>query len=133
MAKRGIRETLWGKHNIDLADKLAKMIKNEEKLYNKSYKLLKKHLIDSFGAESTVKIKDTKTGVLVEVKTSKIVQMHTQSFHRLFKMIESAMKYAHPQMKAIEVKSNEQGQIAFNVNIPNIETKKEKKKENASK
>jgi len=124
--KEDFRSLLFHKHEVDLAAKLARLIKREEKLYNKFYKDVKKLTYALLRGELTV----TRNGKEIEIVQvlKEVKPEHDKAFRRYMETLRLAFPYCHPTMKAMEVKGDTTGKIAFSVLIPEVKTEKKKGK-----
>ena len=125
--KEDFRSLLYHKHDIDLAHKLAKLLKREEKFYNKVYQAAKKLTIKFFdNPNAQVVIEGEKEPKALKVVLPMIQMEHDKAFKRYMDTLRTAFPYCHPTMKAVEVKGDTAGRIAFSVTIPEIKPEKKK-------
>ena len=116
--KRLLKAILEREHHLDIAKELAELLKNQKKFYKKYYKAAKMVILDIPIPEDMQlegRFKDQET---VTIKVPMITAEMDKSFQRYKQTLELAMKYTYPTMKGMEVKTDETGQIAFNITIP---------------
>ena len=129
MAKReDFRSLLFHKHEVDLAAKLAKLIKREEKIYNKMYRTMKNLTLKLFENADAVLVSEDGQIQALNVVLPQLQGQHDKAFKRYMETLKMAFPYAHPTMKAVEVSTETAGQIAFSVRLPNINIDPPKKK-----
>ena len=129
MNKKTFNEILQDKHGIELANEFAKVFKKEKSLYTKAHKNLVALLMQLPDA----KAQGSQNGKNIEITVKSLTMNQQKYYDRYIKLLEMGMKYAYPQVKAVEVKADPTGKVAFNISIPqptkgNKTTKKESKK-----
>ena len=132
MAKKDNFQTILEyKHNISLANKVAKLLLREEKLYSKIYKALKKSIIAWTENADGIVVTEGRgkdKGKEITVTLPMVHSEHDRAFRRYMDVLRLVMPYAHATMKAVEVKTDTTGSIAFQISIPNLKEEKKKVK-----
>lgn len=123
--KKAFNEMLQDKYGIDLVDEYAKVLRRERTIYMKSARALKV-LILEFDPDAEVEVTEKGNGKK-KTKTLKVKSISSEAakaFDRYWRVLEVGFRYAYPVIKAVEMKHDTDGKVAFNISIPAVKEDK---------